>query len=157
MKKEKSSGEKIYRLLSLLILVVICLCLAVFFITNYNDIMILLYGSPKSTNGNASPGSVYAKDFVEIVKDEWSCSHDSIGNMIIEGKVRNTSSTSVLQFVKLRGSVLTETGEVVNTNTGFIDSDVLYANAESTFKIYVDDPNNIGTQCKIRVEDASFK
>ncbi len=50
-----------------------------------------------------------------------------------------------------------ESGEVINTNTGYIDSDILYANSSSTFKIYVDDPSDKGKRCQVEVEDASFK
>jgi hypothetical protein len=110
-----------------------------------------------TASGNSSLNTVYAKDFVYIPKDDWGCSHDSIGNMIFEGKVKNTSGTYNLQFVELRATVLTESFEVINTNTGYIDSDVLSANSSSTFKIYVDDPSNKGKHCKIEVEDASFK
>lgn len=112
--------------------------------------------SPSSSN-YSSPNTVYAKDFVKITKDDWDCSHDSIGNMIFEGKAKNTSSTYDLQFVELRATVFSESGEVINTNTGYIDSDILYANSSSTFKIYVDDPSDKGKRCQVEVEDASFK
>jgi len=110
--------------------------------------------SPSSSN-NSSPNTVDAKDFVKI--NDFDCSHDSIGNMIFEGKVKNTSSTYDLQFVVLRATVLSFSGEVINTRTGYIDSDILYANSSSTFKIYVDDPNYEGSQCRIKVERARFK
>lgn len=112
--------------------------------------------SPSSSN-NSSPNTVYAKDFVKTTKDDWDCSHDSIGNMIIEGKVKNTSSIYDLQFVELRATIYDDSGQIVNTNTGYIDSDILSANASSTFKIYVDDPSNKATRCKVEVEDAYFK
>ena len=84
---------------------------------------------------------MYAKDLVDVTKDDWDCSHDSIGDMVFEGKAKNISSVYDLQFVELRATVLTDSGEVVNTNTSYIDSDVLYANSSSTFTIYVSDPN----------------
>lgn len=112
--------------------------------------------SPSSSN-NSSPNTVYAKDFVKTTKDDWDCSHDSIGNMVFNGKVKNTSSTYDLQFVELRATVFSESGEVINTNTGYIDSDILYANSSSTFKIYVDDPSNKGKRCQVEVENAYFK
>jgi hypothetical protein len=96
-----------------------------------------------------------AKDFVEITNFDYS--YDSIGNVIFEGKVKNTSSTYDLQFVVLRATVFSSSGEVINTNTGYIDSDILYANSSSTFKIYVDDPSEEGRQYKVKVERARFK
>lgn len=113
--------------------------------------------SSPSSSYNSSPNTVYAKDLVKITKYDWDCSHDSIGNMIFEGKVKNTSSIYDLQFVKLRATVFSESGEVINTNIGYIDSDILYANSSSTFTIYVDDPNYEGKRCKVEVEDGWFK
>lgn len=118
--------------------------------------------SPKSSPPVISPTSdfsddVYAKDLVEITKDDWSCGHDSIGNMIFEGKVKNTSSQYDLQFVELRAYVFDDNKQLINTSTGYLDSDVLYANSTSTFTIYVDDPNDAGKRCNIDVEDAYFK
>jgi hypothetical protein len=101
--------------------------------------------------------SVYAIDLVDVTKNDWDCSHDTIGNVIFEGKVKNSSREYDLRFVKLRATVFTKSGEVVNTSTGYIDSDILYANSSSTFKIYVDDPSGDGEQCKVVVEDASFR
>lgn len=113
--------------------------------------------SSSSSGNSSSPNIVYAKDFVKTSKEDWDCSHDSIGNMIIEGKVKNTSSVYDLRFVELRATIYDDSGQVVNTNTGYIDSDILVANASSTFKIYVDDPGNKANRCKVEVEDASFK
>ena len=117
--------------------------------------------SSPSTSSNSSPtlssSTVYAIDFVKTTKDDWDCSHDSIGNMIVEGTVKNTSSSYDLQFVELRATIYDEAGNVVNTNTSFTDSDILFANSSSTFKIYVDDPGNKATRCKVDVEDAYFK
>lgn len=99
--------------------------------------------------------TVYPEEFVDIF-ESWDCSHDGIGNMIFEGKVRNTGSRP-LTLVELRATVYTEEGgEVVNTNTGFIDSDILLPEATGTFRIYVDDPDNAGTYCGIKVESAYF-
>jgi len=98
---------------------------------------------------------VYAKDQVDVV--DFECSHDSIGNMIVEGKVRNTSSAYVLQFVELRATIYTGAGAEVNNNTGFIDSDELNPGSTSTFTIYVDDPAGEAERCLAVVEDAYFK
>jgi hypothetical protein len=94
-------------------------------------------------------------NFVEI--QEVNCTRDSIGNVILEGTVKNTSNTYNLQFVKLRATLLSATGGVINTNTGFIDSDVLFSNTSSTYKIYVNAPGVTGGSCQVTVEDASFK
>ena len=136
-----------------IILVVIIAVICIFLWAMVQD------GSKSSSlSGNSSsPNTVYAKDFVKTTKDDWDCSHDSIGNMIIEGKIKNTSSVYDLRFVELRATIYDDSGQVVNTNTGYIDSDILAANASSTFKIYVDDPGNKANHCKVEVEDASFK
>jgi hypothetical protein len=60
-----------------------------------------------------SEKKTYAKDLINVSKDDWDCSHDSIGNMILEGKVKNTSSYD-LRFVELRATIYTESGEVIN-------------------------------------------
>lgn len=106
---------------------------------------------------DSSPSTVYAKDFVQTTKEDWDCNHDSIGNVVFEGKVRNVSNDYDLRFVELRATVYSSSGEVINTNTGYIDSDILYAASTSTFTLYVDDPDEVGTKCKVDVEDASFK
>lgn len=77
--------------------------------------------------------------------------------MIIEGKVINISSTYDLQLVELRATIYDDSGKVINTNTGYIDSDILNSNSSSTFTVYVDDPHNEGERCKVEVEDAHFK
>jgi hypothetical protein len=134
-----------------IVLIIVVICILLWAITQTG-----LKSSPSPKSGS-SPNIVYAKDFVKTTKDDWDCSHDSIGNVIFEGKVKNTSGTYDLQFVELRATVISESGEIINTNTGYIDSDVLYANTSSTFKIYVDDPSNKGKHCQVEVEDASFK
>lgn len=102
------------------------------------------------------PKTILAINQVNIDKGKWSCEHDSIGNMIISGTVSNSSNYD-LQFVELRGTVYTASGDVVNTNTSYIDSDILGAKSTSTFDIYVDDPDERATKCGVRVEDARFK
>jgi len=145
----KKQSKASILIVAIVAIVVICICLWT----------IAQTGSKLSSSpSNDTPSSgVYAKDFVYTTKDDWNCHHDSIGNMIIEGKVKNTSSTYDLQFVKLRATIYDNWGKVVNTNIGYIDSDILYSNSSSTFKIYVDDPSNIANSCKVEVEDASFK
>lgn len=130
-------------LLILTILVVILLC--PFFSSLLLD----------NKNLTTTTGYKSAKDSVELI-DGFSCHHDSIGNMIIEGSVINIGNQD-LTFVELRAKALTSSDQVVNTNTGFIDSDVLYAGSTSTYSIYVDDPNDTASRCEISIEDAYFK
>lgn len=98
-------------------------------------------------------GTPVAGRFVEI-QAGFSCESSS-DYMVLTGKVKNTGSR-MLRSVRLRAAALTENGEIVNTTTGYIDSDILAAGATSTFKIYVDDPDGEASQCRIAVQDASF-
>lgn len=147
----QSQPKKKSNAVLIIVFAVILLCVAVW--------VILGSGSKDSdsTNTDISPNTVYAKNLVQTTKDDFNCNHDSIGNVVFEGKVKNISNEYDLVFVELRATVYNSSGEVVNTNTGFIDSDILYANSTSTFRVYVDDPGDNGTQCKVVVEDASFK
>lgn len=131
-------------------------------------VLLVVYALSNRGSGSTSSGSsgsnrptlwatealIYAKDQVEILKG-WQCGHDSIGNMIIEGEVRNKGGAPLL-LVELRGIILDEGGTEVGNNTSFIDSDILNANAQSSFTIYVDDPRNQATRCKVSIEDAYF-
>jgi Tfp pilus assembly protein PilF len=107
-------------------------------------------------NRSSQPNIAYAEGFITFDRDV-SCYHDSTGKMIIEGKVKNTSSSYDLRFVELQGSVVDKSGNVVNTNTSFIVSDVLYHNSSSTYKIYVNDPAFRGSNCTVEVENAMIK
>jgi len=99
---------------------------------------------------------VYAIDFVELVKDSLECEHDSIGNMIMTGKVTNNGPYQ-LTLVKIRGTTYTSAnGKQLNTNYSYTASDVLNPGAISTFTIYVDDPKNEATYCQVTIEDAYF-
>lgn len=96
------------------------------------------------------------KPYFDIPDYAFNCSRDGIGNMIITGTILNSSSKD-FQFVELRGTIFDSNAHIVNTNTNFIDSDVLYSDTTSTFKIYVDDPNDQATQCSVQVEDYSIR
>jgi hypothetical protein len=113
--------------------------------------------TPSGSSGSSPSGSTLdPKDYVGISQSEWTCKPDSIGNMIFKGKVHNESSTHSLRFVELHGYVYTRTGADVNNSTGYIDSDVINPGSTSTFTIYVDDPNNDGEKCNVKVDDARF-
>jgi hypothetical protein len=76
--------------------------------------------------------------------------------MIFKGTIKNTSNEYDLKFIELRGTALKADGTVINTDTGYIDSDIVSKGKTSTFEIMVSNPDNVGTKCKIAVEDASF-
>ena len=80
-------------------------------------------------------------NYLIIVKNSVSCEHDSIGNAICSGVIQNVTSSS-FKYVQVRIVIYDKNKEIINTNTGFIDSDILYANSSSTFKVYVDDPKD---------------
>lgn len=101
------------------------------------------------------PTPVNPISFVEV--QEVTCTRDSIGNVILEGTVKNTSNSYNLQFVQLRATISTTAGTVINTNTGYIDSDVLFVNTSSTYKIYVNAPDTAEGSCQITVESATIK
>jgi tetratricopeptide (TPR) repeat protein len=107
-------------------------------------------------NRSSQQNTAYAKSFITLDKNV-SCYHDSTGKMIIEGKVKNTSSSYDLQFVELQGTVVDKSRNVINTNTSFIGSDILYHNTASTYKIYVNDPAKRGINCTVEVENAMIK
>lgn len=86
---------------------------------------------------------------LEFLKFRWR--RDRIGNAILEGTIKNVSGGD-LRFVELRGIVYDKSGEIVNTHCSYIDSDVLYKGASSTFTIYVDDPNDAGVRARVEVE-----
>jgi hypothetical protein len=121
----------------------------------FSSLCFLFFIIPRIIGGNSTyraPTSVPIK--LEI-SDDFKCRHDSIGNMIITGSVKNLSNKD-LRFVELRGTALNSSGEIINTDTSYTDSDILYSGASSTFTIYVDDPSNQGTNCKVKVEDYSI-
>jgi hypothetical protein len=103
-----------------------------------------------------TPRAVHATDLVEI--QDWTC---LVGRnyMIFKGIVRNTSKTSSLRFVQVRGTLISDDGSIINTNTSYTDSDILFPNATSTFEVYVDVPSQevgLHSNCRIRVESARF-
>ncbi|MBN1876716.1 MAG: tetratricopeptide repeat protein [Anaerolineae bacterium] len=113
------------------------------------------YNTPRPTL-KPTEQVIYAIDYVELVKDSLECEHDSIGNMIMTGKVTNNGPYQ-LTLVKIRGTTYTSAnGKQLNTNYSYIASDVLNPGAISTFTVYVDDPENEATYCKVTIEDAYF-
>lgn len=144
--EKKKSNSGLFFVLFLIVIAISCYVIS----TTGNG-----SGTSRSSNPEPSPEVIYAKDFVEIL-DNRSCNPDSIGNVIFEGTVKNSSNQYDLEFVELRVTVYSASGEVINTDTGYIDSDVLYAGSTSTYRIYADDPQGNGEKCKVEVEDAWF-
>lgn len=99
---------------------------------------------------------VYAAEQVDFVPNTLRCRDDTIGDAVISGKVKNIGSRD-LQFVELRGTIYDSAGNIINNETTYIDSDVLYAGSTSTYSVYVNDPGRQLVRCEIQVEDARFK
>lgn len=118
--------------------------------------VVLLLLTAACAQSTGSRGTALAKTFVLAENSDMSCALDSIGNMILTGKVSNTSPTLTLQFVELRGSILDPGGKTMNTDTGYIDSDKLGPKQSSTYSIYVKAPRGVVGKCAIEVEDARF-
>ena len=114
--------------------------------------------SPSTTDRTATrtPSRRTAKSNVEIM-DGWTHRYlDSLGDWLIEGKIKNVGTRS-LRFVEIRGTIKDKNGKEVGTNTSYMDSDILAPGATSGFSVYVSDPDEaIGGTVYIRVEDASF-
>jgi hypothetical protein len=90
-----------------------------------------------------------------IVKDSLQVHHNSIGYLVIEGKVGNRGSRP-LKSVKLRAYALDDSDATVNTEFGYIHSDILAPGTTSTFEIFVDDPDAEATSGRVVVESAHF-
>jgi len=151
-KRKKSNLRKLFwqsvGVIALLVVVsLIC--------TRTPDISQPTYNTPSPTR-RPTEETIYAIDFVEIVKESWKCDHDSIGNVIFTGKVKNIGVYQ-LTLVTVRGTIYTsENGSQINTNVSYIDSDVLDPGTTSTFTIYVNDPEGEATHCQVGIEDAYF-
>jgi len=78
--------------------------------------------------------------------------HDRQSSYVVaSGKVWNDGKRTV-RGVLMRATAYTEGGKVVNTDTAYIDSDMLAPGASSTFKILVADPGKEATKCRVGVE-----
>lgn len=109
-----------------------------------------------SDNSSGSGSTVYAVDFVDIESSR--CKRASSGSdyYLVEGTVKNTSSTHTLVYVELRGTLFNSYDKQVNTNTSYADSDEIGPGETSTFDILIDDPQHDGRKCKVEVEEAYF-
>ena len=104
----------------------------------------------------AETATVDPKSFIQIVPGSVSCNFED-DNMVITGKIKNTSTGYDLQGVWMRGTAKKDDGTTVNTFSMQIDSDILFRNTTSTFTVEVTDPNGIGTKCDVTVDDAQVK
>ena len=112
--------------------------------------------TPTFDPGQIVTSKIYAKDLVAFVKDTLSCPTGT-GYTIVSGKVENVSDTYDLWLVEIRARLTDDNGQVVNTKTFYIDSDVLFSGATSTYKTYIDNPDNKIFGCRVTIEDAYFK
>jgi hypothetical protein len=86
----------------------------------------------------------------DIVISGWKCTlQEYVDSVLFEGTVKNISPRTY-SFVRIRVAVFDNAGNLRNTNTSYIESDVLIPNATSSFKAYVD--NNGGTKCAVVIE-----
>jgi hypothetical protein len=99
---------------------------------------------PNTTSTSVSP---------VVVLLDFTVTHSG-DHLVLAGKVKNEGSAP-LTFVEIRGTALAASGEIVNTNTAYIDSDVLAPGATATYTVYVDDPNREATQGRVQIEDYS--
>jgi hypothetical protein len=105
--------------------------------------------------GDGGGTTIYAKDFVNI-QNGWTCTTE-YGYTTFKGTVYNMSNEYTLKYVELRATIFKSDGNtVINTNTGYVDSDQIAKNQTSTFEIMVSNPNSSGSKCKLEVYDASF-
>jgi hypothetical protein len=119
-------------------------------------VYILVQCSGGGGGGGGGGGSIiYAKDYVQI-QSGWTCSSE-YEYMTFKGTIKNTSNEYDLKYIELRATVYQADGTtVVNTYAGYVDSDTVSTGQTSTFDIMVNNPGDVGTKCKIAVEDASF-
>jgi hypothetical protein len=99
-----------------------------------------------------------AINYIEI-QNGWGCSSSQQnGYTKFNGTIKNVSGEYDLKNIELRGTVFEADGPtVINTDTSYIDSDIVYRNQTSTFSIMVSNslPGSM-TRCKIAVENADF-
>jgi hypothetical protein len=113
--------------------------------------------SPAKTSRYVSTSTTQAgpSKHVRIISDSVEVRHNSLGDLILTGKVKN-SGTRALRSVKIRGYAYTESGAIVNTDYSYIDSDILAPKATATFSVYVADRDNEAKKGQVEIESARF-
>lgn len=111
--------------------------------------------SPTTRATTTTSRTIAAIDQVELVPDTLEVTSNSIGYMVLTGKVVNRGRYPLV-FVKVRGYALDASGATVNTDYSYIDSDVLAPGATATFTVYVSDPDDEGTRGRVTIEGAKF-
>lgn len=91
----------------------------------------------------------------DLIISSWKCTQQTYSDSVLfEGIVKNVS-TRAYSFVEIRVATLDGAGKIRNTNTSYIESDVIYPNSTSSFKAYID--NNGGTKCAVVIESGYLK
>lgn len=90
------------------------------------------------------------RDEVEITGHNYR--RDSIGSLIIEGEIKN-NGPHVWQFVKLSATGYDADDNVVDTGTGYADTQRLRVGDTSTFDIYIHEEGRGIVRYKIDVID----
>jgi len=119
-------------------------------------ICLLIYILSQSSGGGGGGTTINAEEYVQIQSD-WTCTN-GYGYTTFNGTVKNTSSEYDLRLIELRGTIYQKDGTtVINTNTSYVDSDIVNKGQTSTFSIMVTNPKySEDGKCRIAVENASI-
>lgn len=86
---------------------------------------------------NDQPGISDIDDVVRV-SPNWKWQRlSSIGSVLIEGTITNTSNETI-RYVKLRGVVLDANSNQIGTDWTYADSDIIPPGGSSTFDLYID-------------------
>ena len=133
-------------LLTLIIVALVAICLV--------SAVVRSLGSGAGGGGASSSPVVLAKTFVQFKVGTRTCIPDRIGNVVAKGQVSNTNATHTLQFVEIRLTLYDKGGAVINTSTGYTDSDKISPGQSSSYTVYGSDAGGAYDSCKVEVEDA---
>jgi len=88
---------------------------------------------------------------VVIVRD--SIAMERIGGeaVVVSGRVENAGDVPV-RLVEVRATAVTQDGAVINTSTSYADSDVIAPGDTATFSVYIDDPEGLVADGRVRLE-----
>jgi hypothetical protein len=111
-------------------------------------------GTSVATSPTPAAVTLYAKDQLSLAGDTIGRG-DGNGSYFVRGTVKNIGDYQ-LRSVKLMVTVFDLSGNIINTNGGYVDSAKIEPGATSTFKIYVDDPYQHGVRHTVVIDDAQF-